>query len=258
VLRDGGVANEDAIDLKEPAGGGVAEGGLEVPELEAVLRHGGRHLGHEGFALIEGEKGHFELYGKGLREDLGGSGEDLEFEALDVELEEGAAFEGGGREDVVETADGDFFFVEVARARGGREMRVEHGEDGAAEGVGRDVDLGFAGCGSEGDAGYGPEGIGCGGGLESLICGAAGFKGEDLAAVADGAAERCELASVGAHIEDKVEVEKREEAAVAELLRAVDVGFPDLMAGGFYCGADGASYGVCHVVEVSRGAVASG
>ena len=159
VLCDGGVANEDGVNLEKPAGGGVAEGGFEVPELEALLAHGRGHLGHEGFALIEGEEGHFELYGEGLREDFGGSGEDLEFEALDVELEEGAAFEGGGREDVVEAADGDFFFVEVAGARGGGEMRIEHGEDGAAKGVGGDVDFGFAGGGSQGDASDRPEGI---------------------------------------------------------------------------------------------------
>ena len=65
--------------------------------------------------------------------------------------------------------------------------------------------------------------------------GAAGFEGEDLAAVADGAAERCELASVGAYIEDEVEIEKREEAAITKFLRTVDVSLPNLMAGGFYC-----------------------
>jgi hypothetical protein len=87
--------------------------------------------------------------------------------------------------------------------------------------------------------------------------GAAGFEGEDLAAVADGAAESCELAGVGAYIEDEVEVEKRKEAAITKILRAVNVGLPDLMAGGFYCGADGASYGMCHVVEVSKRAVSA-
>ena len=226
--------------------------------MEAVVGHGGGHLGHEGFSLVEGEEGHFQLHGEGFGEDSGGAGEDLKFEALDVELEECATFECGGREDIVEAADENSFFVEVAGAWRGGEVRVEHGEDGAAEGVGGDVDLGFAGGGSEGDAGYCPEGIGCGGGLESLIGGAAGFEGEDFAVVVDGAAELCELAGVGTYVEDEVEVEKREEAAVAEFLRAVDVSFPNLMTGGFYYGADGVSYGVRHVVVVSKRALSSG
>lgn len=36
--------------------------------------------------------------------------------------------------------------------------------------------------------------------------------------VVDGAAELCELAGVGTNIEDEVEVEEREEAAVTEFL----------------------------------------
>jgi hypothetical protein len=92
--------------------------------------------------------------------------------------------------------------------------------------------------------------------LESLIGGAAGLKGEDFAAVVDGAAELCELAGVGTYVEDEVEVEKREESAVTELLRTVYVSLPNLMAGGFYYGADGVSYGVRHVVVISRRAVA--
>lgn len=62
--------------------------------MEAEVGHGGGHLGHKGFALIEREEGHFQLHCEGLGEDSGGSGEDLKFEALDVEFEEGAAFEG--------------------------------------------------------------------------------------------------------------------------------------------------------------------
>jgi hypothetical protein len=81
--------------------------------------------------------------------------------------------------------------------------------------------------------------------------GAAGFEGENVAAVADGSAEVCELAGVGADVEDEIEVEEREEAAVAESLGAVDVGLPNLMAGGFYYGAEGAFEGARHVVEVS-------
>jgi hypothetical protein len=54
--------------------------------------------------------------------------------------------------------------------------------------------------------------------LESLIGGAAGFKGEDFAAVVYRAAELCKLAGVGAYVEDEVEVEKREETAITEFL----------------------------------------
>ena len=68
----------------------------------------------------------------------------------------------------------------------------------------------------------------------------------------------CPKTNVGAYVKDEVEVEKREEAAVTEFLRAVDVSLPNLMAGGFYYGADGVSYGVRHDVVVSKKALSSG
>src|ERR1700733_1704478 len=91
---EGGGAGEDGVDLEEAAGGGVAEVGFEVPEVEAAGGEFGLYLGHEDLAFVERDEGEFELEGEGLGEGLGGSGEDLGFVALDVELEEDAA--GGG------------------------------------------------------------------------------------------------------------------------------------------------------------------
>ncbi len=66
-----GCRIEDGVDLEEPAGGGVAEGGFEVPEIEAVAAMSADICGHEGFALIEREEGHLQLHGEGLGEDSG-------------------------------------------------------------------------------------------------------------------------------------------------------------------------------------------
>jgi hypothetical protein len=46
-----------------------------------------------------------------------------------------------------------------------------------------------------------------------------------------------ELAVVGAGVEDEVDLEVREEMAEAKILRAVDVGLPDLEADGLAKGA---------------------
>ena len=140
--------------MQKSSGGGVAEGGLEIPEIEAFRGHDGVHLGHEGFALVEGQERHLELHGEGVVEDLSGSGEYLGFVALNVEFQEDVAGGGGGGfeevweevgEDVIEAAEGNLFFLEVGGVRGGGEVGVEHGEDGAGVGVGRDVDFDFAG-----------------------------------------------------------------------------------------------------------------
>ncbi len=130
------------------------------------------HLGHEGFAFVEGQERHFELHGEGVVEKARGSGEYLGFVALNVELEEDATAGGGGckvvgeevgeevDENVIEAAEGDLFCLEVGGVGGGGEVGVEHGEDGAGEGVGGDVDFDFAGGGAEGHAvGYGPVGV---------------------------------------------------------------------------------------------------
>ena len=49
---DGRLPGEDAIDLEELAGVVVAEGGFEVPEVEAFGAHVGGHLGHEDLAVV--------------------------------------------------------------------------------------------------------------------------------------------------------------------------------------------------------------
>jgi hypothetical protein len=41
-----GRAGEDAVELQESAGDGVAKGGFEVPELEAAGDHRGAYFGH--------------------------------------------------------------------------------------------------------------------------------------------------------------------------------------------------------------------
>ncbi len=114
--------------------------------------------------------------------------------------------------DVVEAAEGDFFFLEIGGVGCGGEVGVEHGEDGAGVGVEGDVDFGFAVDGSEGHAvGDGPERIGCGGVEERGVRGGGGLEGEDFAAVAGGAALAGELAGVGADVEDEADVELGEE-----------------------------------------------
>ena len=58
--------------------------------------------GHEGFALVEREEGHLELYGEGVVEKPPGAGEHLGFVALNVELEEDVT--AGGCEGVGEVS----------------------------------------------------------------------------------------------------------------------------------------------------------
>ena len=152
-------------------------------------------------------------------EKLRGSGEHMGFVALNVELEEDVTVGGGRWDDVIEAAEGDFFFLEVGGVWGGGEVGVEHGKDGAGERVGRDVDLDFAGCGAEGHAvGYGPEGVCCSGLKEAGVCGGGGLEGDDLAFVAGCAALMDELTGVGAYVEHEVDRELGEEEVVAEFL----------------------------------------
>jgi hypothetical protein len=231
--------------LQESAGGGVAEGWFEVPEFEAAVDHASANLGHEGFAFVEGDEGHLELDGEGVGEEASGSSEDVGFVALDVELEEDATGGVGGRDDVIEAVDGDDFFAKVVGFGRGGEVGVEHGEDGTREGVGGDVDFGVAGVVAEGHTvGDLPEGVGCGGLKEGGVRGCGGFEGDDSALIADGSAVPRELAGVGADVEDEIDVELREEEAVAEILRAVDAGLADLVAGGFGEGAQGVFEGL--------------
>jgi hypothetical protein len=197
------------------------------------------------------------LHGDGAREKPGGSGEYLGLVTLDVEFEEDATAGVVGGKDVVKAAYGDFFFVKVSRSGGGREVGVEHGKDGARVGVGRDVDFDLAVGSSERYAiGYAPERIVCGGLKQGGVSGGRGLEGEDSAVVAGGSALTGELAGVGTDVEDEIDLKLREEEAMAELLRGVDAGFPDLVTGSFYYGAEGVLKGLCHVVEVSRMAVA--
>jgi hypothetical protein len=224
--------------LQESACGDVAKGWFEIPELEAVVGHPGAYFGDEEFAIVERHDRRLELYGEGSGEELGGSGEYLGLVTLNVELEEDAAGVVEGREQIIETAHGDFFFIEIVGGGGCGEMRVEHREDGAGEGVGGDVDLGFASGSAEGDSvGDGPEGIGCGLGQERGVRGSGGFEGDDFATVAAGSALLSELAVVSADVEDKVDLEESEETAEAKFRRTVDVGLPDLEADGLAEGA---------------------
>ena len=232
-----GFAGEDAVDLEEAAGVRVAEGGFHVPEAEADLVHLVDDAGHEGLALVEGDEGHFELDGDGAGEEVGGAGEDLMLEALDIEFEEGVAADGFVAEVVVETDFGDLLLLDVCGGGGGCEVGVEHGQDGTGVGVGGDVDLDFAGGVAEGHAvGDDPEGI-AGGGLEEFIVGVLdGLEGDDFAAVAEGSAVKAELAGVGSDVEDEIDAEGGEEEARAEPFRGVDAVFADLQAGDLHGG----------------------
>jgi hypothetical protein len=254
-----GWPDEDAVDLQEAAGGGVAEGWFEVEEIEALGGQSGAHSRHESFAFIEREERHLELYGDGVGEEISGSGEDLGFVALDVEFEEDVVARGGCGENVVEAAEGDLFFLEIAGVWRGGEVSVEHGEDGAGVGVDGDVDLGLAVGGSEGHAvGDGPEGVGCGGVKEAGVGSGGGFEGDDLAAVAGGSAMTGELAGVGADVEDEVDGKLGEEELEAESLRGVDAGLADFEAGGFGHGAESVFERGVHDAWVSRVAVGRG
>ena len=172
------------------------------------------------------------MQGEGVGEKLIGSGEYLGLVTLYVELEEDVAV--GGEQHVVEATDWDFFFVKVLGGGSGGEVRVEHGKDGAGEGVGRNIDFDLAIGGSEGHAvGDVPERI-CRGGLKKAgVRGGGGFEGDDLALVAGRAALMSELTGVGADIDDEIDLELGEEEVVAKLLRGVDAGLSDLKAGGF-------------------------
>ncbi len=115
------------------------------------------------------------------------------------------------------------FSLDVLRLWSGAEVRVQHGKDGAGEGVGGDVDLDLArGSAERMRSATVPEGIG-GGSLEEFSMGrTGGFKREDLAFVTVLAAEHCELARVGAHVNEEVDPQQREELAMTQLLRAVE------------------------------------
>ena len=163
---------EDAVYLQQATGSRVAEGGFEVPESEALRGEVSVHLRHKGFAFVEGDEGHFELQGNGAGQNLGGSGEDVGFVTLDVELEEDVVVAGNGRYyNVVEAAERNPLFLEVGGVWRGGAVSVEHRKDGAGVGVDGNVDLGLAVGGSERHAvGDGPEGIGCGGTEEGGVC----------------------------------------------------------------------------------------
>ena len=64
--------------------------------------------------------------------------------------------------------------------------------------------------------------------------GGGGFEGDDLSPVASGSALVGELAGVGADVEEQVDRKLGKEKTVAQLLRAVDISFSDLMTGGFH------------------------
>jgi hypothetical protein len=233
-LTVGGLSREDAIDLEEPAGGRIAEGWFEIPEVEALRAHGGTHLREEELAFVERQEGHLELHSRGAGERVGGSAEDLGLKALDVELEEDCAGVGVVGEYVVEAVHRDLFSLDVLRLRSGGEVRVQHRKDGAGEGIGGDVDLDLACCGAEChticDC---PKWIG-GRSFDKLPMGrAGGFEGEDSALVAVIAYERCKLARVSTHVDEEINIEEREEFAVTQLLRAVEAGFVKLQATGF-------------------------
>src|ERR1700733_1873732 len=153
---------EDAVYLQQATGSRVAERGFEVPESEALRGEVSVHLRHKGFAFVEGDEGHFELQGNGVGENLGGSGEDVGFVTLDVELEEDVVVAGNGRYyNVVEAAEWNSFLLDVDGVWRGGAVSVEHREDGAGVGVDGNVDLGLAVAGSESHAiGDGTNGTG--------------------------------------------------------------------------------------------------
>jgi hypothetical protein len=156
------------------------------------------------------------LHGEGVGEKPSGSGEYLGLVTLYVELEEDVAIRGD--QDVVESAEGNLFFVKVAGSRSGSEVRVKHGKDGAGEGVGCDIDFDLAIGGSEGHAvGYVPERI-CFGELKKAgVRGGGGLEGDDLAHVAGRPALMGELTGVGADIDDEVDLKLGEEEVMAKL-----------------------------------------
>ena len=103
---------KDGVHLQEPASGGIAKGWLDVPKFKAVAGHAGAYVGHQDFAFIEGQKRHLELHGDSVSEKLSRSGEDLRLVTLHVELEEDTVV--GGRENIVEAAQWNSFFVEIS------------------------------------------------------------------------------------------------------------------------------------------------
>jgi len=233
------VSGEDAIDLEKPAGARIAEGWFEVPKVEAPCLHSGRHLRKKLFALIEGKEGHLKLHGRCLSERMSGPAENLGLVALDVELEEDFAGLSVLGEYIVEATHRDHLSLDVLRFRSGGEVGVQHGEDGAGERVGGDVDLDFAGDGTQSHAiRDGPERIGDSSFEKLSMCCTGGFKREDASLIAVSAAERRELPRVGTHVDEEVDSQKREKFAIPQLLRAVDARLPDLVTGRFYCGAD--------------------
>jgi hypothetical protein len=84
------AAEKEAVALDRNQGVGVANDGHERTQDEpggVVLGEGVGEMGH---ALGDGDHGEFGLQDVDAREEGGGAGEDVEIEALGVELEEDA------------------------------------------------------------------------------------------------------------------------------------------------------------------------
>ena len=84
------AAEKEAVALDRNQGVGVANDGHERTQDEpggVVLGEGVGEMGH---ALGNGDHGEFRLQDVDAREEGGGAGEDVEIEALGVELEEAA------------------------------------------------------------------------------------------------------------------------------------------------------------------------